>query len=201
MDSEQIKRIFKMYADEYRNIFELIYPAKNSTGFPEKNLSVNFARAYDKLAHSNNQRCCAWYEFQFGEKNNLHVDAILFNPDVKELIIIESKRFNNPSKKIEEVQEDIIRIPRLVNELKQENRIDMAIIRNCYGVILADVWNETDTKRDILNSYMIGMEDYNSSESFAKKFLDNPISKKIIYDVQSFKKIDTYYLLSMVWEI
>ena len=163
MDNEQMKSVFELYAEEYRNIFGMMYPAKNSTGFPERNLSVNFARAFEKMAKSNKQRCGAWYEFQFGEKNNLHVDAIILNPDAKEMLIIESKRFSNPVKKIEEVKEDITRIPKLYNELKQENRIDMPIIKKCYGVILADVWDETDVKKDILESYLAGMKDYNSN--------------------------------------
>ena len=173
MDYDQMKSIFKFYGDEYRNILELMYPAKNSTGFPERNLSVNFSRAYEKMVQSQSQRCCAWYEFQFGDKNNLHVDAIILNPDAGELLIIESKRFSNPPKKIEEVKEDITRIPQLINELKQENRINMSIVNKSYGVILADVWDETCTKKDILDSYKVGMKDCNSIESFAKKYLGN----------------------------
>ena len=197
-----MKSIFKLYGEEYRNILELMYPAKNSTGFPERNLSVNFARAYEKIVQSYRQRCCAWYEFQFGDKNNLHVDAIIYNPDAGELLIIESKRFSNPPKKIDEVKEDIIRIPQLIKELKQENRINMSIINKSYGVILADVWDETSTKKEILDSYKVGMKDYDSNESFAQKYLDNPIDNKIVYDVQDFKNlIDKYYLVSMVWEV
>lgn len=41
--------VFENYKNNYVKIFDMIYPAKGNTGFPERNLSVNFAKAYEKM--------------------------------------------------------------------------------------------------------------------------------------------------------
>lgn len=74
-----------------------------------------------------------------------HTDAVLINESLGELYLIESKRYSNPNKKIEEVKEDISRIYDLVAELRQENqdgnpRVPLKDISAIYGVILADAW-------------------------------------------------------------
>jgi len=208
-----LKQIFIEYGKLYANLLEKIYPAKNSTGFAERNLSVNFAKAYEKMAEGNNQEIYTWYEFQFGEKNNLHVDAVIINETAKELLIIESKRYNNPQEKIKEVGKDIYRIQELVDELKRENtegiyRIKLNQMERCRGIILADVWAETDAKREILEAYTKGIENHRDSGAFLKKYertLGIDASElEVQYDVQSFKTIDAvknYNLVSFWWDI
>ena len=208
-----MKQIFFEYGKLYANLLEKIYPAKNSTGFAERNLSVNFAKAYERMAEGNNQEVYTWYEFQFGDKNNLHVDAVIINESSKELIIIESKRYNNPQEKIKEVGKDIYRIQELVDELKRENaegiyRIKLDQMVKCQGIILADVWTETDAKREILEAYKKGIENPRDSEAFLKKYerklgIDGG-ELEVQYDVQSFKTIDAvknYNLVSFWWNI
>ena len=73
LKDERFKTVFSEFRQNYIDILNVLYPSKNSTGFTERNLSVNFAKAYEQIvptAHT-------WYEFQFGTKNNLHFDAII----------------------------------------------------------------------------------------------------------------------------
>ena len=43
---DELKRkfedVFRLYQLNYERIFDVLYPAKNNTGFTERNLSVNF---------------------------------------------------------------------------------------------------------------------------------------------------------------
>lgn len=64
--------VFENYRYNYQRIFSILYPSKNSTGFTERNLSVNFANAYERI----NPSAITWFEFQFGENNNLHLSLI-----------------------------------------------------------------------------------------------------------------------------
>ncbi len=78
---KKFEKIFENYKKRYESILDVLYPAKNSTGFTERNLSVNFANAYVQ----DHPGSVTWYEFQFGEKNNLHLDAIIVNKEQKEI--------------------------------------------------------------------------------------------------------------------
>lgn len=98
--------VFENYRYNYQRIFSLLYPSKNSTGFTERNLSVNFANAYERI----NPSAITWFEFQFGENNNLHYDAVIIDTENKRLLLIESKRFSNPHTKIASIANDIDRI-------------------------------------------------------------------------------------------
>ena len=56
--------VFLRYGDMYREILNEIYPAKNRTGFSERNLSVNFSKAFEKIACESGQKAISWFEFQ-----------------------------------------------------------------------------------------------------------------------------------------
>nr|MCR5719802.1 hypothetical protein [Lachnospiraceae bacterium] len=58
-------KIMEEYKQIYEKIFKTMYPAKNSTGFPERNLSANYSKAYETV----NTNAITWFEFQFGPKN------------------------------------------------------------------------------------------------------------------------------------
>ena len=197
--------VFDSYERIYRKILDNIYPAKNSTGFPERNLSVNFSKAYESVALHNNQEAFTWFELQFGESNNLHVDAVVINNTTKEMFVIEAKRYSNPTPKMREIGEDIDRVFLLIDELKRENdsktvRIRIDEFEHIYGVILADVWSETPLKTDILQTY--------KDNSFLEKYKDeirhtNDV-KGVEYYIQSFSDIDyvkKYNLVSFVWKL
>lgn len=201
MNSVTICDVFCEYQNYYEKILANLYPAKNSTGFPERNLSVNFVKAYEKVVEANGQECVSWFEMQFGEQNNYHVDAIIWNLSTHELVIIESKRFNNPTSKTKEIRNDIDRIHKLVDELRTENRLDMSSIEKCYGVILADVWTETDLKRSILHSYEVGQRDPYNENSFITRYVSDLMLPRLQYDVRNIAAIEAYFLLSFLWEV
>ncbi len=180
-----------------------MYPAKGSTGFPERNLTVNFSKAYEKTAGHYAEYPFSWFEFQFGEKSNQHIDAVIFNQEAKTMIVIESKRFNNPSAKVVAVEEDIDRTYDFVDEIvkKDGERIDLGMYSYIYGMILADVWTETDTKMEILKSF--------EEESFLKKYSDSSsdillesrhqIQNPVYYPKGWHNK--NYHLLGLLWQI
>lgn len=163
-------RDFIEYADRYERIFRNIYPARGNTGFSERNLTANFCVAHDREA-------IAFYEMQFGIKNNSHIDAILLsqNPHAtkKTIACIESKRYKN-SNALYEVGEDIGRIYRFLYEVEEESRdpqkrrIDMSIVGERIGCILADVWTENEFKELVLQSY--------EKEAFLDEFKEEIIS-------------------------
>lgn len=195
------QEIFTQYQNIYRKILGSFYPAKNSTGFPERNLSVNFSKAYEKVSETKGQESISWFELQFGERNNSHVDAVIINWSIHELLIVESKRFSNPAVKIKEISKDIERIHKLVAELKTEDRMDMDKIIRCYGVVLADIWTETDSKKQILESYRAGQKNPQDKEGFINHCLSNAELLNLQYDVCDIPEIENYYLLSFLWEI
>lgn len=47
---DNINDVFGEYQGIYKKILGSFYPAKNSTGFQERNLSVNLSKAYEKVA-------------------------------------------------------------------------------------------------------------------------------------------------------
>ena len=192
--------VFSLYHSYYRKIFSVLYPAKNSTGFTERNLSVNFSKAYEVL----NPDSVSWFEFQFGERNNLHYDCIVVNAEKKEILIIESKRFSNPSSKVAEIENDITRInlSRGIYSEEFSTRISNFPDYKIYGIILADVWTETKEKRRILQSFkdskfleyagILPDNGLTSAEYFSMSFSDITLYPWIN---------NNYYLLAITWEV
>lgn len=203
-----IDDILIRYKENYRRIFESIYPSKNGTGFTERNLSVNFAKAYESVYGN----AITWYEFQFGEKNNLHYDAIIINPENKEIVVIESKRFSQVYQKVRDISGDIDRIRKFKTEYFKEfiDRIPDVHEYSVKGAILADVWTETSLKIDIKESfckstfgqhYLSGIfaDDswFVNGQYFCENFAD--------INVPAIRKSNTiptnYYLLGMIWNV
>lgn len=146
--------VLKRMKMEYVNILKSIYPSKGSTGFTERNLSVNFVTAYRAM----NNESVAWYEFSFGKRK--HFDALIIDPVKKDLIIVESKRFTNPGNKAKEIDEDIERIQNLSSEEELEKELNNRLnddIKNytIWGVIVADVWteNKNQDKKDVYDCF------------------------------------------------
>ena len=110
----------------------------------------------------------------------------------------------NPNKKLQEIGRDIDRIYSLIEELKECNsnnanvRINLSSIKHLYGVILADVWTETDYKEEILDSF--------DKECFWEKYRDSlPCHheiKDVKYNHYSLSDIvRNYHLVSFWWEL
>ena len=173
--SKNLSDVFGSYRYNYQRIFSLLYPSKNSTGFTERNLSVNFAHAYEKR-----------------------------------LLLIESKRFSKPSKKISGIATDIDRIQRAKSRYLHDfkMRIPDILSYQILGVILADVWTETRTKKQIYDSFVAG--------TFIPNFLSDLLIKypslhninyyigdfdNLPYDAPKRDVLQTYHLVSFTWEL
>lgn len=197
--------VFEKYKENYKKIFDYLYPSKGSTGFTERNLSVNFTKAYEAV----NTQAITWYEFSF-EKGK-HLDAVIIDPNSQKIIIVESKRFSNPEIKVKEVDDDIDRILGFSNNLESEfkNRINNIDKYSILGVILADVWTENEQKTSIQASF--------ESDNYLSNYLCNYTKVIInpIYFCLNFKDTvflneiekkhkaikDTYNLVGLIWTI
>lgn len=194
----QFNKVFDIYQKRYESILDVLYPAKNNTGFTERNLSVNFANAYE----ATHPGSVTWYEFQFGEKNNLHLDAVIVNRAEKEILLIESKRLKNATKQVAEIEEDIHRIffTKDVYREEFEARIDDFLDYAIYGVILADVWTETKPKIKIKEAF--------ENSTFVSEYLENWLIAARLEErcgvkhyIQKPKQLEKYYLTSLVWKL
>jgi hypothetical protein len=150
----QIEIILHEYESQYLKIFRNFYPADGSTGFTERNQSVNFCNAFEKIY----KNAFTWYEVPFKEDSNNHFDAIVVNPEEKEIFIVESKRFSNPNQKLISFGKDIRRILNRDNRTQIIKRLNdnEEELYSVYGVILADVWYETKIKREICDLWEDG---------------------------------------------
>ena len=203
----EIERILQQYKKNYFRIFESIYPSKGSTGFTERNLSVNFAKAYEQIY----PQAFTWYEFPFGK--NLHYDAIIVNPQKRELVIIESKRFDKLPKKINEVYGDINRINAFYTSYYTEFAERIPNLADCAirGAILADVWTERDSKIKISESFQNStfIENYfpDLYKTQASWFVNGSYFNLDFSSIQPSPVRDnkyirhTYYLLGMIWDV
>ncbi len=71
------REVLKAYQHNYEKILNIFYPSKKSTGFTERNLTVNFSKAYEAVAGSVGDVCCSWFELPVNENGKDHVDAII----------------------------------------------------------------------------------------------------------------------------
>ncbi len=198
---EATRSIFEKYKENYVKVFRRLYPAKNSTGFPERNLSVNFSKAVECLFPESS----TWFEFQFGEKNNLHFDAVVIIPELKRILIIEAKRFSNPPQKAKEIHHDMLRVGSVASEYYKEfaDRIPDFSAYSVSGVILADVWTETDVKTAIKDSFLNCCFLETFIPSLPKDFFRNgSYHVRGFEDATDYPCINTnYYLVSMIWDV
>lgn len=201
---DEQKEIFDAYVAQYNNVLSRMgYPAKNSTGFTERNLSVNFSKVYEKK----NPEAVSWFEFQWGENNDEHIDMVLKDVGSRTMFIVEAKRFSSPSDKIASIARDIKRIPKFIEELHSLERFDVLEGADCiYGMILADVWvkksGRTGTKKRILKSFLDGtfLVDFRKELGLEENELPvNPLYEtRRVKDVSS---VEDYYLLAMMWRV
>lgn len=140
-----------------------------------------------------------WFEYQFGDKNNKHLDAVIINPQEKEILLVESKRFSNPNSKLGEMREDVERIKAAHNARQDE--FDRIVDFEQYafrGVVLADVWCEGNSKAAIFDAF--------EKQIFAEKY-QIPLPAVPEYYIASFPDCQygniqkNYHLVSFMWEI
>ena len=74
-------------------------------------------------------------------------------------------------------------------------------IKKCYGVVLADVWTETDIKKQILESYKADQVSPQDKGSLIERNFPDLKLSNLQYDARDISEIENYYLLSFLWEI
>lgn len=204
-----IDQIFNTYAGIYKSILSAFYPSKGSTGFAERNLSVNWSKAAEIVCGREN--LISWFEYQFSAANNKHIDALVWDRSGGNLYLIESKRFSDPKLKTKEIGNDIVRLQDLYEEIWREKRMDLSKVKHCYGVIIADVWpkkrKKSCKKRKILESFENGsfLADNicNFSESAQRKLKDYPFPELKYYHktFDDVSEVERYALVSLSWRI
>ena len=204
----EVDKVLQRYKENYCRIFEKLYPSHGSTGFTERNLSVNFAKAYESISPD----AVTWYEVQFGPKNNLHYDTMIINPTKKEIVIVESKRLSHVKKKVGEIGEDIQRIREFKTKHLAEftDRIPDLQDYSVVGVILADIWTEGDLKPAVKDSFCkktFGQLHLPQLFEDASWFLEGQYFCKGFADINTpnLERGNTiptnYYLVGMIWDV
>ena len=194
------EKCFEEYKACYQKLLKKYYPAHRSTGFTERNQSVNFTRAVSAIYPMS----FSWFEAAL-IKPKQHMDVVIFVPEIDGALLVESKRFSTPHSKVKSVAEDIQRLcdknnhQTLCSELKGEYR---RCKQNIYGIILADVWLENDMKNEIYDFWDNG---------FFEKFKDLcPVPAETIRDMNNKKWFKTtnndfddlkYRLLALMFQI
>lgn len=188
--------IFAAYRRIYEKFFELTHAGVDEIKFMEKNLSVNFSRAYEIFSAIHREDSFSFFEVAFGDKK--HLDCVILNDTTGELFAIEAKRFGYQfHEKSQEIGKDINRIAEFVNEEPWKN------FPFRYGVILADIW---DIPRDYANWWDQNLESAEIISSyydatFLNKFKIGGELSNVQYDIQADISRRGYYLLSFWWEI
>ncbi|MCD8090596.1 MAG: hypothetical protein LUD81_08270 [Clostridiales bacterium] len=147
------------FGEIYNRIFKNFYPSKGSTGFTERNLSVNFSKAYEKTAEKYGEEAFSWFELPFSENGRKHLDGVIVNVSLKEILLIEAKRYSDPPEKIPEILKDFLRITNTdwEYEFEKDRSGKEAALKakeyKIFGLVIADVWLETKTKRNIYEFY------------------------------------------------
>ena len=145
---DRLDKVFENYKAIYDSILSSFYPSLGNTGFQERNLTVNFSKAYEKAFSRDN--VFSWFELQFGENNSNHFDCLIVNVSREEMFFIESKRFSDTKKKVKSVLSDIKRVNDFIySELDKDGRFASFSDYKTYGVILADIWQENSRKTQL----------------------------------------------------
>lgn len=146
---DKIKKAFNGTYLRYDHILNRYYPAHNSTGFTERNLTNNFVAAMEKEIGEN---CVSWFEAPINLNNKAHIDAVIFTDDA--MILVEAKRFTSPGSKIKSVESDIERMHCSESiKLLEAGLVYSNSQRKRYSVILADVWTENKEKKELFDTW------------------------------------------------
>lgn len=191
---KKLEDVFKEYLSIYQHIFASFYPSLGSTGFQERNLTVNFSKAYEKTHQEEN--VFSWFELQFGKKNNEHFDCLIVNSSKREIFFVESKRFTSSSKK-KSICDDINRINDFSDRgLDLDKRFKKYKDYSVYGLILADVWQENKAKIEIYGLFK--KKTYFDDVDLVK-------TKECEYYVMNCRKLPgckhKYALLGFLWKV
>lgn len=154
------ENVFNRMVERYQIILENYYPAFQSNGFTERNLTFNFCNSYFELSSNFNDDVLIWQEVPIKNLNsnklNNHIDSLIIDINKKILIFIEAKRIRN-IKTYNLLKEDISRVLKNQNIPPFE---DISLFEK-YGLFLTDIWT-SKAKKDKRKDIKIQMEqDFN----------------------------------------
>jgi hypothetical protein len=150
------KTAFENMAIEYTQLLDRFYPAKDSSGFTERNLTYRFCKTFEAaLVQSNVGACFSWMEFPLTKQKKEngkrvsapHLDSVIFvfHDDQISVVYIEAKRIteNNYDQKYDSIISDIRRMKSESNRasvLEQVYHKASLSQKNEYICFAADVW-------------------------------------------------------------
>lgn len=145
-----LQTAFQKTHQRYCKILNNYYPSHKSTGFTERNLTKNFVLSLELLL---GEKSISWFEAPINLETGEHIDAVVFDLEHRCSIMVESKRFSNPSEKKTEAKSDIGRLKNSENHALLERELRGVTIESRYGILLADVWLETKPKFEIFDTW------------------------------------------------
>lgn len=160
--------------NRFRASLEGFWPAYNSNGFAELNITFQFAHAF-----ANRPCSCAFMEVplynQESQNYNLHIDAYVFDKEMS--IFIESKRLYNAENAVA-ILHDINRMNikntfSILEELHQDRPPSLV-----YSLVLAESWSKS------INQWWV------NGESDKIKWDDSDFPEDMIYGLCEVEKWD-----------
>jgi hypothetical protein len=194
-----IKQTFFETCRRYEQMLKNYYPAFNSNGFPERNLTFNFCSSFLKIwmKASDKEDLIIWQEAPFihGENQDKkkHFDSLIIDDQNNELYLIEAKRLRSKGKKMS-IESDLNRLRSEWKNIKFDREERKKYKK--YILILTDFWlpygkRKSKVKNDLINWFenQLGGQEYFDKD------------KKEILNVIRSTRNEKYYLLYKAWEI
>lgn len=127
----------------YSRMLDTYYPAFDSTGFTERNLTFNFCHEALCL----NDKLIVWQEAPLQDKSS-HLDSVIFDDEHKSLYLVEAKRLGAVNA-LDSINLDMDRLTKISVDWRQIRGVDdearnrIVAVRKYYTkylVILVDLW-------------------------------------------------------------
>ena len=149
--------VLKRMRARYSRMLDTYYPAFETTGFTERNLTFNFCHEALCL----NEKLIVWQEVPLSDKEQ-HLDSIIFDDVNKSIYIVEAKRLGAEGA-ISSIKNDMERLEDLSTQWKKIRGVDDYYVperKNYkkYFVILVDLWAPHKSTEDSVKN----LKKYNS---------------------------------------
>ncbi len=167
---KMIETILNRMQARYSQMLDTYYPAFDTTGFTERNLTFNFCHEALCL----NENMIAWQEVPLSDKEQ-HLDSIIFDDVNKSIYIVEAKRLGAEGA-IGSIESDMKRLDGLSTDWKKIRGVDDYYVperKNYkkYFVILVDLWAPHGSTEESVKSH----KKYVSFTETVKEFAYNQI--------------------------
>ena len=149
---KMIETILKRMQARYSQMLDTYYPAFETTGFTERNLTFNFCHEALCL----NENMIAWQEVPLSDKEQ-HLDSIIFDDVNKSIYIVEAKRLGAEDA-IGSIENDMDRLEGLSEKWTKIRGIDDIYVperKNYtkYFVVLVDLWAPHGSTEESVKSH------------------------------------------------